>query len=647
MKKLLFTLSLLIFPLAAHAQFTDTQDHTYQEAINYAQENGIVNGYSDGSFKPDNQINRAEFVKIIIEAEFTAEEIASCDLSLLDRYTDLNQEEWYAPFICLATDEGIIEGYPDGSFKPEQMVNFTEAAKIIIKARNQDIEEDEEIWYKNFVQKLSDQYGIPPSIKKLDQYISRAEMVEIIWRLKLSINTPSSMIFRNNKLLSACSNSSSYNYYFTENDYVCFGHDKTSIDPESYTILGSSYAKDHNNVYHDGKLVPGANPNTFEVIEKCQANENLVGKILPADNYAQDEENIYWSGEMITADHDSFSVINCSYGKDKDFIYTWGRKRTDLDSQTFQLLDQGFSKDQYRVYYSGKEIIDADVDTFEVLGGTYYAKDKNNVYQWQEKVEDLNPDTFDKVLYSQDNYKYFYYKYDGQIYTGSWQPLDVDANSFTPLKYLYSKDKNHVYYQNKTEFRIIEEVNPDNFIYIGKNYYRSGNDIYRSGGKEDFVFSNYNYETLGFKLDYVASKLSFQSYKNKLRFLDNEDAEFASIEVINILENETQKGAIMRYFTENNEESVQESNCKILQMPKDSIDYLQGNTYQIRATDDAIDNLSPEVFPDLNICGQYASEGSNHFFFHSESAPNKVFYLDLGQKDFIIPLIDLASIESL
>ncbi|MDZ4217248.1 MAG: S-layer homology domain-containing protein, partial [Candidatus Gracilibacteria bacterium] len=48
--------------------FNDTAEHTYNKAILYAQEREIVKGYDDGTFKPDNPVNRAEFTKIIVEA---------------------------------------------------------------------------------------------------------------------------------------------------------------------------------------------------------------------------------------------------------------------------------------------------------------------------------------------------------------------------------------------------------------------------------------------------------------------------------------------------------------------------------------------------------------------------------------------------
>jgi hypothetical protein len=74
-KKLFLITTLLLIP-TTFADFTDVpKDYPYYEAINYAKENNIVNGYDDGTFRPDNKISREEFIKIIIKSNFPAEKI--------------------------------------------------------------------------------------------------------------------------------------------------------------------------------------------------------------------------------------------------------------------------------------------------------------------------------------------------------------------------------------------------------------------------------------------------------------------------------------------------------------------------------------------------------------------------------------------
>lgn len=128
MKTPLFLLPLLLTPLTVHANaFSDVEaSHANAEAITYVQGEGIVNGYPDGTFQPFAAINRAEFTKIVMGALFNDMEGGNC-------FPDV-KDQWFAPYVCRAKAEGIIGGYPDGTFGPEKPVSFAEAATIFWRA---------------------------------------------------------------------------------------------------------------------------------------------------------------------------------------------------------------------------------------------------------------------------------------------------------------------------------------------------------------------------------------------------------------------------------------------------------------------------------------------------------------------------------
>ncbi|MEK7563465.1 MAG: beta-propeller domain-containing protein [Patescibacteria group bacterium] len=169
--------ALLLFAAAAPAfAFTDVSSKTsYNRAINALQEQGVVEGYSDGSFKASTRINRAEFLKIVLESRGDISDLKNC-------FPDVNGE-WFANYVCTAKSEGIVSGYPDGSFKPEQEINFVEAGKILALAYGQKIEQNSSDWYEPYARALESSYAIPPSIGTLDQKLSRGEMAEMMWRL--------------------------------------------------------------------------------------------------------------------------------------------------------------------------------------------------------------------------------------------------------------------------------------------------------------------------------------------------------------------------------------------------------------------------------------------------------------------------------
>ncbi len=114
------------------AGFSDINEATKNyEAILYLQENSIINGYPDGTFKPYKAVNRAEFLKIIIEGS----DIAT-DITTPTPFKDVDNTGWYAPYVKKAFAEGWINGYPDGTFKPAQTINKVEALKILGKAQD-------------------------------------------------------------------------------------------------------------------------------------------------------------------------------------------------------------------------------------------------------------------------------------------------------------------------------------------------------------------------------------------------------------------------------------------------------------------------------------------------------------------------------
>lgn len=107
--------------------FTDVPEyHPYEAAITELYCRGIINGYSDETFRPGNSVNRAEFLKMMYEAGGD-----SIDSNIDLPFPDVPENEWYAKYVKVAYENGIIDGYPDGTFKPENTINFAEASKMI------------------------------------------------------------------------------------------------------------------------------------------------------------------------------------------------------------------------------------------------------------------------------------------------------------------------------------------------------------------------------------------------------------------------------------------------------------------------------------------------------------------------------------
>lgn len=167
-------------PEVTYDPMYDIYDHKYEDAMWYVYDNGIVQGYEDGSYKPEQKINRAELLKIIVEAAYDEADFEgyagqSC-------FSDVPANEWYTPYVCFAKDEGIVEGYEDGTFRPAQEIIFVEALKITTVGFGNEYTKGTP-WYKDTVDYAADMNVIPLDIDSFSEKLTRGQMAELITRI--------------------------------------------------------------------------------------------------------------------------------------------------------------------------------------------------------------------------------------------------------------------------------------------------------------------------------------------------------------------------------------------------------------------------------------------------------------------------------
>jgi len=188
MKKILaITLSsVLLLTQTAFATSLTYKDveiaHQYSKDINFLSANQIVQGYSDGTFKPNNKLNRAEFLKILVEGlvQFSASNPID-DYGNQKCFTDVPANEWYTKYVCYAKTQGIVQGNPDGTFKPDSKINLAEALKITLKTVGAKFEEGTP-WYKGFTEIAESAHIIPLAFDSMDQKVTRGQMANLMHR---------------------------------------------------------------------------------------------------------------------------------------------------------------------------------------------------------------------------------------------------------------------------------------------------------------------------------------------------------------------------------------------------------------------------------------------------------------------------------
>ena len=139
---LALTMALSLVTVSAGAtDFDDDGDITYQEAVTVIAGMGIVDGYSDGSFRPDDVLTRGAAAKIIcnlILGPTTADALSASSAP----FVDVPTTNTFAGYITYCSQQGIISGYADGTFRPTDTLSGNAFMKMLLGALGYDSERE-------------------------------------------------------------------------------------------------------------------------------------------------------------------------------------------------------------------------------------------------------------------------------------------------------------------------------------------------------------------------------------------------------------------------------------------------------------------------------------------------------------------------
>lgn len=134
MKKILLSITSLILaigmtiPTVCAEDTSVYSDYVVEGESVYADSFGLMKGYEDGTFKPDNNMTRAEFVSALMRAAI----IVNSDVQPTEiNFSDVDKSYWAYDDIAKAVSIGFINGYDDGTFHPMDNVTYEQAIKMI------------------------------------------------------------------------------------------------------------------------------------------------------------------------------------------------------------------------------------------------------------------------------------------------------------------------------------------------------------------------------------------------------------------------------------------------------------------------------------------------------------------------------------
>ena len=131
--------------------FSDVSGEELSEAVEVLSGLGIVSGYSDRSYHPDDALTRAQFCKLAVLTEGHGDQARGS--AYRTRFSDVPGGGWAAPYINLACEEGLVSGYGDGRFGPDDPVTVGQAVTVVLRLLGYTAEEIGPFWPEDYLNK--------------------------------------------------------------------------------------------------------------------------------------------------------------------------------------------------------------------------------------------------------------------------------------------------------------------------------------------------------------------------------------------------------------------------------------------------------------------------------------------------------------
>ena len=140
----------MVGTVALGATFSDVKGTKYQSSVELLTNLKIVNGKTTTSFAPNDIVKRSEMAKMLVVA--LGKDADATKAKGKTKFSDVGEEHWASGYINIATQEGIIKGYPDGTFAPDDTVSYVESIAMLLRAlKHEDV--DKLSWPTGYVDK--------------------------------------------------------------------------------------------------------------------------------------------------------------------------------------------------------------------------------------------------------------------------------------------------------------------------------------------------------------------------------------------------------------------------------------------------------------------------------------------------------------
>lgn len=161
------------------------------EAVKELSLMGVVSGDENGKFRPDDLLTRAEFATMVSIAAGVNETLKDSDLPRESQFSDVGTGYWGFKYITYSANNKFIDGFEDGTFKPDENVTYAQAVKICLSAIGYNIMVDQNAqtsaWYEPWLEVAREHKLIDTAESDPNRNITREESAELVYK---TVNMP-------------------------------------------------------------------------------------------------------------------------------------------------------------------------------------------------------------------------------------------------------------------------------------------------------------------------------------------------------------------------------------------------------------------------------------------------------------------------
>ncbi len=303
----------------------DVEGTDYEGAVARLGGLGVLKGYPDGTFKPENSITRAEFAVVVVKLLGLAD--AAEYAGGATDFSDVPADHWASGYVNIAVNRGIIKGYPDGTFAPNNPVNYSEAVTMLVRVLGYGpAADDEGTWPANYLAKAAELgvtddvnfYGYAPATRgnvaiMADNSLEVPMMVRVGYGDEATYEVPKDdeqITLLNDKI-----KAKTVKAVLDKTHLV----DCTTVDEDELAVLE---AQDDDGVYNDAEV--------YEIADDCDVNfEDYLAEEVTL--WLNDDDEVFFieretdesdlvEGVIDEVDTAEVTVIDAD-GDDKDYDF--------------------------------------------------------------------------------------------------------------------------------------------------------------------------------------------------------------------------------------------------------------------------------------------------------------------------------------